>query len=58
MSECNHDCGSCSADCGSRKADKNDFREALAPESSVKKVIGIVSGREAWANPWLLPCWR
>ena len=32
MSECNHDCGSCSADCGSRKADKNDFREALAPE--------------------------
>ena len=45
MSECNHDCGSCSADCGSRKADKNDFREALAPESSVKKVIGIVSGK-------------
>ena len=45
MSECNHDCGSCSADCGSRKADKNDFREALAPESSVKKAIGIVSGK-------------
>ncbi len=45
MSECNHDCGSCSVDCESRKMDKNDFREALAPESSVKKVIGVVSGK-------------
>ena len=45
MSECNHDCGSCSQECSSRKMDKNDFREALAPESSVKKVIGVVSGK-------------
>ena len=45
MSECNHDCGSCSLDCESRKTDKNDFREALAPESTVKKVIGVVSGK-------------
>ena len=45
MSECNHDCGSCSANCESRTVDKKDFLEALAPESSVKKVIGIVSGK-------------
>jgi Mrp family chromosome partitioning ATPase len=45
MSECSHDCGSCSANCSSRTADKSEFLEALAPESSVKKVIGIVSGK-------------
>lgn len=45
MSECNHDCGSCSANCSDRTTDKMDFREKLAPESSVKKVIGIVSGK-------------
>lgn len=45
MSECNHDCGSCSANCESRKTDKNEFLEALNPASSVKKVIGIVSGK-------------
>lgn len=45
MSECNHDCGSCSAECSSRKPDPSEFLEALNPESSVKKVIGIVSGK-------------
>lgn len=45
MSECNHDCGSCSANCDSRKTDKSEFLEALNPASSVKKVIGIVSGK-------------
>ena len=45
MSECNHDCGSCSANCDSRKMDKSQFLEALNPASSVKKVIGIVSGK-------------
>lgn len=45
MSECNHDCGSCSASCESRTTDKTSFLEALAPESKVKKVIGIVSGK-------------
>ena len=48
---CSHDCGSCTANCSSRqtagqqKMDKTDFIEKLAPESSVKKVIGIVSGK-------------
>ena len=45
MSECNHDCGSCSAECSSRRSDPSEFLEALNPESSVKKVIGIVSGK-------------
>ena len=45
MSECNHDCGSCSANCESRTTDKTSFLEAMAPESKVKKVIGIVSGK-------------
>ena len=45
MSERNHDCGSCSAECSSRKPDPSEFLEALNPASSVKKVIGIVSGK-------------
>ncbi len=43
MSEsCNHDCGSCSASCAERET---DFTEKLHEMSSVKKVIGIVSGK-------------
>ena len=42
---CSHDCGSCSANCGSRKEEKTSFEEKLSPESSVKKVIGVVSGK-------------
>lgn len=42
---CTHDCGSCSVDCNSRKVDKTSFEEKLSPESSVKKVIGVVSGK-------------
>lgn len=45
MSDCNHDCGSCGASCESRTVDKSEFQEALSPASSVKKVIGIVSGK-------------
>ena len=41
--ECTHDCSSCSADCGSRE--KTSFLENLNPASSVKKVIGVVSGK-------------
>ena len=42
---CNHDCSSCGENCSSRTADRTSFLEALAPESSVKKVIGVVSGK-------------
>lgn len=45
MSDCNHDCGSCSANCGDRKNQKEDFSAPLNAFSTVKKVIGIVSGK-------------
>ena len=45
MSECSHTCGPCGENCSSRTQDKKSFLEALAPESSVKKVIGVVSGK-------------
>lgn len=38
--ECSHDCGSCSKSC-----EKRDMHEKLREGSSVKKVIGIVSGK-------------
>lgn len=40
---CNHDCSSCSSSCKDNK--KEDFHEALNQYSSVKKVIGVVSGK-------------
>ena len=44
MSEgCTHDCSSCSADCSSKE--KVSLLEDLNPASSVKKVIGVVSGK-------------
>lgn len=46
MSEnCNESCSSCSEDCTDRKEEKIDFSEKLHEMSSVKKVIGIVSGK-------------
>ena len=45
MSEnCTHDCGSCQVDCSSRQAPA-DMKEKLNEYSSVKKVIGVVSGK-------------
>lgn len=44
MSEsCNHDCQSCSENCESRTMES--FLEPLNPQSVVKKVIGVVSGK-------------
>lgn len=44
MSEnCTHDCKTCGEDCSSR--DKSSFLEPLNDASSVKRVIGIVSGK-------------
>ena len=46
MSEnCNQNCSSCSEDCAERKEQKIDFSEKLNEISSVKKVIGVVSGK-------------
>lgn len=45
MSEnCNSNCSSCSQNCESRK-EASDFLEHLNEKSSVKRVIGIVSGK-------------
>lgn len=43
MSECTHDCSSCGKDCGSR--DNGIQKKPLNAFSSVKKVIGVVSGK-------------
>lgn len=46
MSEsCNHDCSSCGENCSSRTEEQTSFLEKLHPASSVKKVIGVVSGK-------------
>lgn len=45
MSECTHDCSSCSENCAERQSGPEDFRVKLSEGSSVKKVIGIVSGK-------------
>lgn len=44
MSECTHDCSSCGAECGER-TEQQSFIEPLNAQSSVKKVIGVVSGK-------------
>jgi Mrp family chromosome partitioning ATPase len=43
--KCNQSCSSCSENCAERKEEKTDFSEKLHELSSVKKVIGIVSGK-------------
>ena len=43
MSECTHDCSSCGAACSSRKSES--LLAPLHSGSSVKKVIGVVSGK-------------
>ena len=43
MSECTHNCSTCSANCGSR--DKQSMYEAPHPASSIKHIIGVVSGK-------------
>lgn len=42
MSDCNHDCSSCSSNCSERAVIE---KEKLHELSSVKKVIGVVSGK-------------
>lgn len=42
---CNQNCGSCAENCADRKESKDSFRENPHEMSSIKKVIGIVSGK-------------
>lgn len=44
MSDCNHDCSHCSQSCDSRQTPA-DLHEAPHQLSSIKKVIGVVSGK-------------
>ncbi len=44
MSECTHDCSTCGANCESRNQPQS-LIEPLNAQSSVKKVIGVVSGK-------------
>ncbi len=43
-SECNHDCSSCGADCSDRTANQSLLARPH-PMSSIKKIIGVVSGK-------------
>jgi Mrp family chromosome partitioning ATPase len=43
MSECTHDCSSCTANCSSRETEIQ--KEKLNDQSSVKKLIAVVSGK-------------
>lgn len=46
MSEnCNESCNSCSQECDSRKEEQTIFLERPHPQSNIKKVIGIISGK-------------
>jgi Mrp family chromosome partitioning ATPase len=46
MSEnCNQSCSSCPEDCAERKEKKNDFSVKPHEMSSIKKVIGVISGK-------------
>lgn len=44
MSDCNHDCSSCGSDCKDREKPQS-FQVPLHERSSVKRVIGVVSGK-------------
>lgn len=44
MSECTHNCESCSQNCGERQAPES-LLKPLNPKSSVKRVVGVVSGK-------------
>lgn len=46
MSEgCTHNCETCGEACASRQGGAADMREAANPNSRIKKVIGVVSGK-------------
>lgn len=47
MSEtnCTHNCNTCGENCSSREGERTSLLEPLNPASTVKKVIGVVSGK-------------
>lgn len=57
MSEtnCTHNCNTCGESCSSRQTEQTSFLEPLNPASTVKKVIGVVSGKGGVGNRWSPP---
>lgn len=45
MSDCGSSCGSCSENCSSRQEEEKSFLEKPHQLSSIKKIIGVVSGK-------------
>jgi Mrp family chromosome partitioning ATPase len=46
MGDCNHDCSNCSSGCdGAQSPDPKSFIEDPHPDSNIKSVIGIMSGK-------------
>lgn len=45
MSECSHNCAECGSSCSEREASPADFLKQPHPQSRIKKVIGVVSGK-------------
>ena len=43
--ECTHNCDTCGADCSSREGGSESFLEMPNPNSSIKKIIAVVSGK-------------
>nr|HPM07695.1 ATP-binding protein [Bacilli bacterium] len=43
--DCTHDCSTCGETCDERTDEKVDFSAKLNEHSSVKKVIGVISGK-------------
>ena len=44
MAECTHDCSTCGESCAER-TEEFDFRAKANPNSNVKKVIAVMSGK-------------
>ena len=45
MSGCSHDCSSCGSGCGSAQENMGIQKAPMNPQSNIKKVIGVVSGK-------------
>ncbi len=45
MSDCNHNCSTCSKNCSDREKEQQSFLLKSHPQSHIKKIIGIVSGK-------------
>ncbi len=49
---CTQSCGTCGEECADRTEEQTDFMVRPHAMSSVKKVVGVVSGKGGVGNPW------